>query len=62
MIENDKRMTTSEAMRDAVISMAVESWRFGGVFMLYLNYPKTERGRLMQVESLLICNYGILFN
>ncbi len=32
MIENDKATTTPEAMRDAVISMAVESWRFGRVF------------------------------
>jgi hypothetical protein len=32
MIENDKITTTPEAMRDAVISMAVESWRFGRVF------------------------------
>ena len=32
MIENDKTTATPEAMRDAVISMAVESWRFGRVF------------------------------
>lgn len=32
MIENNKITTTPEAMRDAVISMAVESWRFGRVF------------------------------
>ena len=32
MMENAKTTTTPEAMRDAVISMAVESWRFGRVF------------------------------
>jgi len=32
MTENNNEMGTSNAMRDAVISMAVESWRFGRVF------------------------------
>ena len=32
MIDGEQNTTTPEAMRDAVISMAVESWRFGRVF------------------------------
>ena len=32
MADSEQTTTTPEAMRDAVISMAVESWRFGRVF------------------------------
>lgn len=32
MTDSEQTTTTPEAMRDAVISMAVESWRFGRVF------------------------------
>ncbi len=32
MIDGEQTTTPPEAMRDAVISMAVESWRFGRVF------------------------------
>lgn len=32
MTDPEKPTTTSEAMRDAVIIMAIESWRFGRVF------------------------------
>jgi hypothetical protein len=32
MTKSEQETTTPEAMRDAVISMAVESWRFGRVF------------------------------
>jgi len=31
MADSEQTTTTPEAMRDAVISMAVESWRFGRV-------------------------------
>lgn len=32
MANSEQNSTSSEAMRDAVISLAVESWRFGRVF------------------------------
>ena len=32
MADSEQPTTTPEAMRDAVMSMAVESWRFGRVF------------------------------
>ena len=32
MVELEQTATPSEAMRDAVISMAIESWRFARVF------------------------------
>jgi hypothetical protein len=32
MSDSEQATTTPEAMRDAVISMAFESWRFGRVF------------------------------
>ena len=32
MADSDQTTTPTEAMRDAVISMAIESWRFGRVF------------------------------
>ena len=40
--------TSSEAMRDAVISMAVESWRFGRVFeRLLLKLDAGEQNRYL---------------
>ncbi len=34
MTKSEQETTTTEAMRNAVISMAVESWRFGRVFIM----------------------------
>ena len=46
MADSEQTTTTPEAMRDAVISMAVESWRFGRVFdRLLLKLDAGEQNR-----------------
>ena len=46
MVELEQTATPSEAMRDAVISMAIESWRFARVFdRLLLKLDAGEQNR-----------------
>ena len=46
MTHSEKSITSPEAMRDAVISMAVESWRFARVFnRLLLKLDAGEQSR-----------------
>jgi len=46
MSDNNHTTTTPEAMRDALISMAVESWRFGRVFeRLLMKLDAEEQNR-----------------
>ena len=46
MADSEQTTTTPEAMREAVISMAVESWRFGRVFdRLLLKLDAGEQNR-----------------
>lgn len=46
MADSEQTTTTPEAMRDALISMAVESWRFGRVFdRLLLKLDAGEQNR-----------------
>lgn len=46
MADSEQTTTTPEAMRDVVISMAVESWRFGRVFdRLLLKLDAGEQNR-----------------
>jgi len=46
MSDNNHTTTTPEAMRDALISMAVESWRFGRVFdRLLMKLDAREQNR-----------------
>ena len=46
MVELEQTATPSEAMRDAVISMAIESWRFARVFdRLLLKLDTGEQNR-----------------
>lgn len=48
MTDSDQSATSLKAMRDAVISMAVESWRFGRVFdRLLLKLDAGEQQRYM---------------
>jgi hypothetical protein len=46
MADPEQTSTTPEAMREAVINMAVESWRFGRVFnRLLLKFDAGEQNR-----------------
>jgi hypothetical protein len=46
MADSEQTTTTLETMREAVISMAVESWRFGRVFdRLLLKLDAGEQNR-----------------
>lgn len=49
MANSEQTSTTPEAMRDAVISMAVESWRFGRVFDRLLT--KLDAGEQNRYQS-----------
>ena len=49
MTDSEQTTTTPEAMRDAVVSMAVESWRFGRVFDRLLT--KLDAGEQSRYKS-----------
>jgi hypothetical protein len=50
MSEIDKIRTSPESMREAVIIMAVESWRFGRVFDLLLTKLDAREQRQFKSE------------
>jgi len=49
MVEGNKPMTTSDAMRDSIINMAVQSWRFSRVINRLLT--KLDAGEQNQYKS-----------